>query len=177
MIGSNICEFHLTEQWPKRRLIICHISYVTKIPLAGIIYLHRISDNRMAGSLVDTLGLFSKLCGMSVMGNVIIATSMWDEVNEKRGPQREQELIESFFKDMVANGCAVKRFEKTRESAWAIVDIILGKKPCHTLTLQDETGRQGLEISKTGAGQKAKATGFRGMIQKFSGLFSRKQLN
>lgn len=125
----------------------------------------------MAGSLVDTLDIFSKLCGMEVMGNVIVATSMWGEVKEETGVKREQELKSLFLKDMVASGCAMARFRKTADSAWAITDVILKKGPCRTLNIQHET-KHGQKTSETTAGQKAKATGFKAIVKKFIGLFS-----
>lgn len=38
-------------------------SYSARTKLTGIIYLHRVSDNRMQGTALMNLGMFKKLCG------------------------------------------------------------------------------------------------------------------
>jgi hypothetical protein len=97
------------------------------VNLATILYLHRISDNRMSGSAMKNLQLFSRLCGQKAMPNVVIATTMWSKVEKSEGEQREIELQREFWKDMLQAGCTVKRFEDTYESAWNIVRGITQK--------------------------------------------------
>jgi chromosome condensin MukBEF ATPase and DNA-binding subunit MukB len=97
------------------------ISYKQNIKLAGIIYLHRISDNRMAGASLKNLRMFTSICGLDAMPSVIIVTSMWDEVRAEAGERREKELKETFWKEMVAHGCKTERFDHTFETAWDII--------------------------------------------------------
>ncbi|KIM73228.1 hypothetical protein PILCRDRAFT_15418 [Piloderma croceum F 1598] len=40
----------------------------------------------------------------------------------ENGARREKELKETFWKDLLDEGCRVERFEDTYESAWLIVD-------------------------------------------------------
>jgi hypothetical protein len=49
---------------------------------AGIIYLHKITDNRLAGFGLKNLEMFQALCGRSCLRNVVLATTMWDKVME-----------------------------------------------------------------------------------------------
>jgi len=51
-------------------------TYKGKLNLARIIYLHRIVDNRMSGSLKKNLQMFQCLCGQEAMSNVVIVTTM-----------------------------------------------------------------------------------------------------
>lgn len=88
--------------------------------LSTIIYLHRISDNRMDGSLLKNLQIFAKLLGPKAMPNVVIATTMWSEVSDDEGMRREHDL-QRLLQDMVADGCRIQRFNNTRDSAWNIV--------------------------------------------------------
>jgi hypothetical protein len=76
----------------------------------------------MAGSLLKNLRMFVSLCGQEAMPNVVIATTMWGEVRTENGERREKELKETFWKDLLDEGCRVERFEDTYESAWLIVD-------------------------------------------------------
>ncbi|KIM73928.1 hypothetical protein PILCRDRAFT_80568, partial [Piloderma croceum F 1598] len=96
-------------------------SYAEKVDLAAVIYLHRISDNRMGGLELKNLQEFEKSCGQQRMSNVIIATTMWNNVRQETGVRREEELKTSFWKGMVDNGCRTERFEETYESAWFII--------------------------------------------------------
>jgi hypothetical protein len=66
--------------------------------------------------------LFAALCGQKKTPNIVIATTMWGDINEKTGIRRETELKNTFWADMVADGCSVERFHDTAESAWRIVD-------------------------------------------------------
>lgn len=90
----------------------------------------------MRGSLLDDLKTFASLCGQKSMPNVVIATTMWDHVNEANGVRREEALKEDFFSEMMRRGCTVERFKNTSESTWEIIDGVLGNP---NLTFSDIT--------------------------------------
>jgi hypothetical protein len=92
----------------------------------AILYLHRISDNRLASASLKNIQMFSKLCGSNVMPNVIITTTMWGEIDTKTGVCRERELRE-ICKDALGDGCSVLRFENTFDSAWGLIDHFSSK--------------------------------------------------
>src|SRR5882762_770031 len=96
-------------------------SYSMNVKIAGIIYLHQITNNRANRSLLKNLKLFSRLCGQEAMPNVVIATTMWDVIKEERGAVREADLRKNFWMDMLAEGCSTARFDNTYETAWNIV--------------------------------------------------------
>jgi len=115
-------------------------TYKRKITLAGIIYLHRVSDNRMAGTPLKNLRMFSNLCGKDATGNVILATTMWGLVEEGEGKRRSEQLQAKYWKGMLENGSKIMPFLATFESAWNIVDIIVGKRDLQkqSLLIQQE---------------------------------------
>jgi len=127
-------------------------TYKKHIKLAGIIYLHRISDNRMAGSPLKNLRMFAKLCGEGAIGNVILATTMWDRVKGDVGERREAELTTKYWHGMVQSGSRVLRFNGKFNGAWAIVDSIVQKDPVHSLLLQEELVDLQRRLSETEAG-------------------------
>jgi hypothetical protein len=129
-----------------------HVSYKNKIHLAGIIYMHRISDNRMAGSPLKNLRMFGKLCGDNALPNVILATTMWDRVDPSTAMRREEELKRDFWNRMLALGSPVARFGGTFESAWQIIDLVAKKSPVDTLLLQEELVDLKRQLSETQAG-------------------------
>ncbi|KZP32041.1 hypothetical protein FIBSPDRAFT_723592 [Athelia psychrophila] len=113
--------------------------YKENVPISAIVYLHRISDNRMAGSPLKNLQMFASMCGYAAMPRVILATTMWGELTQPApGEQREKELKTTFWADMIAQGCKVRRFGDSYESAWKIVgnlpteqeNIILSREIC-----------------------------------------------
>ena len=126
-------------------------SYKQNIKLAGIVYLHNISANRMSGTSLMNLSMFESLCGQDAMTSVILVTTMWNEIKEETGVRREAELKATFWKDMLRNGCKTKRFNHTFDSAWDIVSNVMQNNPCRTLQLQEEMGNGGTSFSETTA--------------------------
>ncbi|KAG8750942.1 hypothetical protein FRC14_008271 [Serendipita sp. 396] len=97
-------------------------TYRNKLRLDTIIYLHRITDKRMSGSLMKNLKVFAGLCGIQSMPNVTIVTTMWDEVRPEAGEIREEELKRMIWFDMIERGCRVRRFENTLDSALKVLE-------------------------------------------------------
>jgi hypothetical protein len=97
-------------------------TYKGNVNLATILYLHRISDNRLSGSAMKNLNLFSSLCGGKAMPNVVIVTTMWSCVPEELGTKREEDLKKEVWNHMLNDGCRTERFKDTYDSAWDIID-------------------------------------------------------
>lgn len=78
--------------------------YSKKVKLAGIIYLHRITDVRMTGSSYKNLRMLEKLCGDGAMSKVVLVTTMWNLLGRPGsdhtvavGEQREAMLKDKFW--------------------------------------------------------------------------------
>ena len=125
--------------------------YEKNIRLSGLLFFHRISDNRMAGSPLKYLKMFQNLCGNDALKNVVLVTTMWDEVEEEEGFNREKELSDNYWKSMIELGCHTARFYNNAESAWDIISQ-LQETQC-TVLLQEELVDQGLELAETSAGR------------------------
>jgi len=119
--------------------------------LSGLLYFHRISDNRMAGTPLRNLNMFKDLCGRDNFKNVVLVTTMWDEVFEDVGLQREQELKEDLWKAMIRLGSTTRRFHLTEESAWEIINTIPKSPPGERLQIQREMVDENKPIHKTSA--------------------------
>ncbi|KDQ52989.1 hypothetical protein JAAARDRAFT_197776 [Jaapia argillacea MUCL 33604] len=100
-------------------------TYNNRILLSGILYFHQISDNHMAGTPLKNLDMFQKLCGKNALENVILTTTVWDEVDERTGSAREEELKSKYWSSMLAKKSRTSRFLNTPQSAWAVLDPIL----------------------------------------------------
>ena len=129
------------------------IRYETDIKLAGIIYLHRITDNRMAGSPHRNLRTFGELCGDQAVKKVVLVTTMWDKVQQDTGVRREKELFENYWRTMINYGASTARFSNSADSAWKIVDIILKQHETEVLLLQEELVDLKRALNETQAGK------------------------
>lgn len=126
-------------------------TYQSKITLAGILYFHRISDNRMAGTPLKNLRMFRELCGKKALENIILVTTMWDEVDEDVGTQREKELRGKYWKAMIDQGSATARYHGTLDSAWDIVEHFTTQR--QAVLLQSEMVDLEKQLPETTAGR------------------------
>jgi GTP-binding protein EngB required for normal cell division/exonuclease VII small subunit len=124
--------------------------------LGGIIYVHRISDNRMAGTPLKNLRMFANLCGDGATKNVILVTTMWDLVDANEGQRRLTQLQERYWRGMLAGGSRVAHFDRTYESAWTIVVTIVkkdeGPSSRPPLLIQEEMVELDRRLGETQAG-------------------------
>jgi hypothetical protein len=105
----------------------------------------------MPGSVLMNLQVFAGIFGQKAMPNVILATTMWDLVEEEVGNGREQQLKKDFWKDMIADGCRTERFDNTHDSAWHIMDSLAQKNRAPVL-LSSEMVDTRLRLNETTAG-------------------------
>jgi len=134
-------------------------SFKSGIRLSGIIFLHRISDPRMAGSARRNLIMFKKLCGEKAYQSVVLATSMWSKVIPEEGDRRERELMDTdeFWGLMCKKGSKVFRYYNTQKSALDLVGYILSLHMTVMLDIQDEIVNKGHEIDETSAAHELNA--------------------
>ena len=128
-------------------------QYELGIPLKGIIYMHRITDNRMSGSAQRYFEMFMRLCGDHNLENVVLLTTMWGELkDEATGLQRDRELRRDFWKPMEKNGSTIRRFDGSKSMAEAFVCRLMRKEDI-VLDIQDELVGQRKRLDQTKAGQ------------------------
>ncbi|KAI8723146.1 AIG1-type G domain-containing protein [Fusarium sp. LHS14.1] len=125
------------------------------VPLRGVLYLHKITDNRMTGSSLTYLNLLRSLVGEDALGNVILVTSMWNRLRDDdhdRAIRREQELIDKYWGPMQKKGSYVSQFDGTTESAFGLVYQLAGKDSV-VLNVQREIMDQDESVLGTSAGE------------------------
>jgi len=127
--------------------------------LSGLIFLHRISDPRMAGSAKRNLLMFKKLCGENAYKSVILGTTMWSKVSAEDGMRRERELVDTdeYWGFMCKKGSTIFRYADTRQSALDLVGYILGQHMVVTLDIQDEIVNKKRDIEETSAAHELNA--------------------
>ncbi|KAL4062804.1 P-loop containing nucleoside triphosphate hydrolase protein [Scleroderma yunnanense] len=110
--------------------------------LSALLYFHRITDNRMAGTPLKNLRVFQRLCGNNAMSQIVLTTTMWDEVDEE----------EAIWKPMIAQGSTTFRYLNTQESAMELIVQLVAKKR-REVRLQKEIANKHMELRETSAGQ------------------------
>ena len=121
-------------------------------PLSGIIYIHRISDNRFGGVAGRNFNMFRKLCGEPTLKNVVLVTNMWKEGSRDVNEAREGELSSKFFRPALDKGAQMARHYNTLQSAHGIVQKIMANHPA-PLRIQWELVDRQKKIVDTEAGR------------------------
>jgi hypothetical protein len=98
--------------------------------------------------------MFENICGKKALQNVIIVTTMWDEVDEAIGTEREKHLKSTCWKAMIDQGTKTVRYRNTADSAWTIMDDYLTtpNNRC-ALLLQQEMVDMERQLYETKAGK------------------------
>ncbi|KAF9489932.1 hypothetical protein BDN71DRAFT_249534 [Pleurotus eryngii] len=100
-------------------------TYSNQVKLTGIIYLHRISDNRMTVSTpFKRSKTFAQICGTSAADRLVLVTTMWGCVRSDIGRRREESLKNGYWKGLIDRNAKVARFDATFESAQNIIRSI-----------------------------------------------------
>ncbi|KAG5638661.1 hypothetical protein H0H81_011213 [Sphagnurus paluster] len=133
-------------------------SYSDHMKLAGVIYLHEISQPRMMGAPRRNLEMFRELCGEDAVKNVVLGTTKWDDVTPEIGNKREEQLREKYWGHMLTLGSKMSRVENNKEAVWKVIDHILNNQPVDALVIQEELVDHRRIIPETAAGRALRAT-------------------
>ncbi|KAF8805169.1 P-loop containing nucleoside triphosphate hydrolase protein [Phlegmacium glaucopus] len=129
-------------------------TYAKNNLLSGLLYFHRITDNRMVGTPLKNLRMFEELCGKNSFKNVILATTMWDDIDDATGAAREEELKSKYWRAMLDRNSTTGRFLQTRESAFTLIDpLIDAANTRNSILLQREMVDMRKKLPATSAGQ------------------------
>ncbi|KAE8441875.1 hypothetical protein EG329_004231 [Mollisiaceae sp. DMI_Dod_QoI] len=139
------------------------VSYHNKVYISGIIYLQRISDNRLGNSGTRNIEMFKALCGAKAWNKVFVVTTMWPKRYGNHSAayeeylseaERERQLGEGIWAEVLAGGGSLMRHETdSRGSALQILDEVLsGPRGEAILAIQTEMVDQNLTLDQTTAG-------------------------
>ncbi|KDN62123.1 hypothetical protein CSUB01_07282 [Colletotrichum sublineola] len=115
-------------------------SYKKGTLLTGVVYMHKITDNRVSGSSQRSINMFKKLCGDDSFKHVVLTTSMWGEGDADAATiNRETELKED------------KRFWGLMQSGGS--KVMRQMHGLTTLQIQRELVEENRDLEETSAGQ------------------------
>jgi len=128
-------------------------SYQRKIQLSGLLYFHDISFVPVDRRSLESFRVFERLCGNDFR-RIVLVTTMWDQVTSEENGTRIEEGLKCFqWKSLIQHGSSVKRFMKTRESAFEVLIPIFDgvNEGANALLLQREMNDFGLKLEETTA--------------------------
>jgi hypothetical protein len=111
----------------------------------------------MQGGAMRNLFMFKKLCGPHALKNVILATTMWEKVDEADGEERERQLAATpdFWGTMKDNGSQIVRHHNNSRSAMALIRTLVATRrenPNIVLDIQAQMVDSGKTLGETAAG-------------------------
>lgn len=130
--------------------------------IAGIFYLHRITDPRMAGSAMKSLAIFKLLVGAPVMPLVRLVSTRWNDVEASASDLARAEALEKqlcttdkFWGSCVAEGAVALRHRGDRASAQAVINSALQANisPTPRLSIVQELHDKNMPLLDTGVGR------------------------
>jgi hypothetical protein len=130
--------------------------------LGGILYLHRITDNRVSASAMRSFQIVQSICGPQGAKLARLVTTMWDKAPEnsdiyKLAVKRETELesVEGYWGWMSSRGSRIQRCMAIRASGLSILASLLAVSDAQgpvVLRLQEEIVDQQKSFDDTAAG-------------------------
>ncbi|KAI0838299.1 P-loop containing nucleoside triphosphate hydrolase protein [Hypoxylon sp. FL0890] len=121
--------------------------YQCGINVAGIIYMHRITDNRVSGSSAKNLEILRRLCGPNAFPRIVLTSSMWDStvqdpalLQEAFNHENQLKRTENFWGSLHRGGSHIMRWMGDRESALGVIRYLMD--------LYDARGNAILKIQK-----------------------------
>ena len=126
------------------------------VKLLGVIYLHDITVRRMRRSLKRELQLVKLICGVENYGHVLLVTTQWgDDKRYVEYGDRQAQLEDNYWEDLIQGGATVCEFKGTEESARGIVSQLNTGKGI-TLAIQRQmTNGNHVHLKNTEAGKYA----------------------
>lgn len=131
---------------------------VAEVQLVGMIYMHRITDQRVAGSSLKSMRIFEKICGENNFHCVTIVTTMWNLLGSEEGHDdgldRESTLKDKdeFLGRMIRGGAEMVRDCGEHRTAGTIVDNLAKRRKSMVTALQRELAEPGKTLEDTTVG-------------------------
>lgn len=102
--------------------------------VGGVVYMYPIYPNRMTRNDRSNIKVFQKICGEQPEGlsKVILTTTRWDICPHESGEKRKEELIDTFWSDMLPGSdsrdkrrAVMQKLYNTQESAQDLIKYVL----------------------------------------------------
>lgn len=134
--------------------------YKQGVKLAGLLYLHQITDRKMQSSTLKSLYMLKAVCGKSSFPNVVLVTMMWNVLEQSGvsfdlGVQRKKELWsnDNFWGLIEKGESHIVQHSGGLQSANSIVSLLVDKKSPMVLDIQRQMIDERKSLDETIAGK------------------------
>ena len=97
--------------------------------LSGVIYIHRISDERVTGIAGWDFGIFRELCDDTTLKNLVLVTNVWSRASRDIGEAVESELAGTLFRPALDEGAQMIRYRNNAQYTHNIIRKITKNHP------------------------------------------------
>jgi len=121
-------------------------SYPKKVIVGGVLYIHDITNKKFKAAdrqIMEVFHGFHRKYRGSAIQNTILATTNWGPPKPEDSENREKELMNTHWVTMISQGAELRRFLLDSESAWAIINDLLGHIVETQKALEDSTDDKG----------------------------------
>ena len=128
-----------------------------QVYVTGVLFLHRISDNRFSHTAQRISIVLRNLCGDAAMSHLMLCTTMWDTVSPQAGNHFLHGLKTEAWEEMISMGASTAKIanvcSSAKEDAERIVCELIKNTQTVKLAIQDEMVNQAKEAVATKAGR------------------------
>ncbi|KAF9043418.1 hypothetical protein BJ165DRAFT_1612461 [Panaeolus papilionaceus] len=133
---SEMAIVSMLHKWMKNNDVFSRILYLTPI-----------TSTRLPGTQRQVLKTFNALTGVQTAQNVMIVTTMWDNIWGEKATQRAednyQQLQNDIWKDFIDKGAEMTQYHNTTESALSILDNALSSGGGKDFSFEDHRTLKG----------------------------------
>lgn len=131
------------------------------VKLAGIVYLHRISDKRLPRSVLENVQKLVALCGGNTVANIVLATTMWSSKGDPEVKNRRETTLEAELNKVITGPgkkITMMRFGDSFISAWDVIDRAANTDKDHMdeIRFQQELAELGDKLNDNAGREKFK---------------------
>lgn len=127
---------------------------MNRIWVTGVLLLHRISENRFSQTASRISKVLKSLYGNYKMENLLLFTTMWDQVTQEDGNARVKKLCENpAWKELILNGASPDSISCVRSDAPSnaerMVGYLMKNSQRMELVIEDEMINQIRDMEET----------------------------
>lgn len=131
--------------------------YSRGVKLAGVIYMHCVTEDQMGDSSRHNFHTFCKFCDDTSLRDVVIVTNKWSGEKPDDGDAREQESAhkDAFFTGAIDKGARMLSHDGSQASAHAILRHLISRQPTIPIVQGDSVDQRTDLVRTTATGADA----------------------
>ncbi|KAL4070490.1 hypothetical protein J3A83DRAFT_3213973 [Scleroderma citrinum] len=133
-----------------------HETYKKKVFFSAILCFQPISDNRIRWEPWNRLSILQELCGNDTKAQIVLVTTMWDEVDKELGMERLADLKENYWSPNMTPGSRTFCYWNSRESTTELLQNVVEENMRRFCTSEPTARSSTLPVMKTARNNNSK---------------------